>query len=108
MSAQKRKLNALTLSDKIKLISEVDKGLKKKKDIAADFGIPQSTLSTIIKNREEIMKNTENGVQNDRKRFKVCTYDDIDEAILEWIKIIRDENVSISGPLIREKALFFR
>lgn len=107
MSDQKRKLNTLLLSDKVRLISEIDKGVKKKKDIAADFGIPPSTLSTIIKNRKEILKKAENGVTNDRKRFKTCTYEDIDGVILEWFKMARARNVSISGPLIRKKALSF-
>ena len=49
MSNLKRKLNALTLSDKLKIINEIDKGVQKKNQIAADFGIPPSTLSTIIK-----------------------------------------------------------
>lgn len=107
MSYQKRKLNTISLSDKVRLISEIDKGIKKKKVIAADFGIPPSTLSTIIKNREEILKKAENGVSNDRKRFKTCTYEDIDKVTLEWFKMARDKNVSMSGPLIREKALYF-
>jgi hypothetical protein len=47
--ACKRKCETLSLSDKKKLIEEVEKGIKKKKDIAADFGILANTLSTIIK-----------------------------------------------------------
>ncbi|KAF2893741.1 hypothetical protein ILUMI_12435 [Ignelater luminosus] len=107
MSGAKRKLNTLSLSDKVRLISEVDKGVRKKKEIAAEIGIPQNTLSTILKNREEILRKAEDGVPNNRKRFKACTYNDVDEAVLDWIKMVRDRNVSISGPLIKEKALYF-
>ena len=53
MSNLKRKLNTLTLSDKLKIINEIDKGVQKKNQIAADFGITPSTLSTIIKNRDK-------------------------------------------------------
>lgn len=105
MSVQKR--SALSLAEKVKLISEIDKGVKKKKEIAIDFGIPSSTLSTIIKNREKILKIAENGISSDRKRVKICTYNDIDEAVLDWVKMVRDKNESISGPIIREKALAF-
>lgn len=107
MSGVKRKLNTLSLSDKLRLISEIDKGGKKKKVIAAEFGIPANTLSTILKNRGEILKKAEDGACNERKRFKTCTYEDIDAAVLEWMKMVRDKNLAISGPLIREKALFF-
>src|SRR5258705_1102446 len=42
----KRKLQTLSLQDNAKLIREVDKGVGKKKDIAAAFGVPPNTLST--------------------------------------------------------------
>lgn len=51
----KRKLNTLPLADKVRLISVIDKGLTKK--IAAEFGLPSNTLSTIKKkNCEAIAK----------------------------------------------------
>jgi len=49
MSNLKRKLNALMLPDKLKIINEIDKGVQKKNQVAADFGISPSTLSSIIK-----------------------------------------------------------
>lgn len=55
MSYWKGKLNALLLSDKVTLITEVDKSIKKEKEIAADFEISLNTLLTIIKNCEEIV-----------------------------------------------------
>jgi hypothetical protein len=39
--ACKRKCKTLLVSDKKKLIEEVEKGIENKKDIAADFGILQ-------------------------------------------------------------------
>lgn len=48
----KRKLNTLTLADKIKVIEAVKTKSKKKKDIAEEFKIPVSTLSTNFKKRE--------------------------------------------------------
>ena len=51
MSNLKIKLSTQTLSDKLKMINEIDKCVKKKNQIASDFEILPSTLSTIIKNR---------------------------------------------------------
>ena len=45
------KLNSLQLTDKVKLIHEVEKGERKKSEIAAEFGVPKSTLSTIMKSK---------------------------------------------------------
>jgi hypothetical protein len=54
--AYKRKCKTLLLSDKKKLIEEVGKGIKKKKDIASDFGIPANTLSTITENKHLVLR----------------------------------------------------
>lgn len=51
------KRKTLTLADKIKLIEAVKTGSRQAKDIANEFEIPVSTLSTILKNEKEIMQN---------------------------------------------------
>ena len=57
MSGFKRQ--SLSLDKKAEIIKAVDGAplSKKKKDIAADFGIPANTLSTILKNRDSILSN---------------------------------------------------
>jgi len=49
---QKRK--ALFMESKVEMFSAVDKG-DKRIDIANKFGIPPSSLSTIIKNKQSII-----------------------------------------------------
>ncbi|GBL66902.1 hypothetical protein AVEN_200393-1 [Araneus ventricosus] len=51
----KRKLNVLTVKKKVEIFEAVDKG-GKKGQIAKDFKIPASTLSTILKDREKIKR----------------------------------------------------
>jgi len=53
---KERCLKFLTVGDKIKIIDEVKKGVKRKKDIASEFGIPASTSSTILKDKDKILK----------------------------------------------------
>ncbi|XP_054711365.1 tigger transposable element-derived protein 6-like [Uloborus diversus] len=97
------KRKSLSVVDKVDLLKDVDCGMKKK-DISVKFGIPPSTVSTIIKNRNAVMKSYEN-IEPNRKRSKTCSYETVDEAVLKWIKVVRDQNLPISGPLIKEKAL---
>ena len=52
----KRKLDAKSYEVKYDAIVTVERGGKTKKQIALDFGIPTSTLSTWIKNSDEIKK----------------------------------------------------
>lgn len=76
----------------------------RKKDVAQKFGVPPSTVSTIIKNRESVLKSHES-IGGDRKRSKICKYDDVDKAALKWAKMLRDKNLPVPGPLIKEKAM---
>ena len=50
----KRKLVTLTIAEKVNIISEVTKSGKQKNEIAKQFNIPPSTLSTILKNKDDI------------------------------------------------------
>ena len=50
----KRKNLRSSIEMKLKLLADVDKKLLLKKDIAAKYGMPHNTLSTIVKNREKI------------------------------------------------------
>ncbi|KAL1482645.1 hypothetical protein MTO96_033657 [Rhipicephalus appendiculatus] len=45
----------LTLEQKVELIREVEKGGRQKSEIARQFGIPPSTLSTVLKNKDAVL-----------------------------------------------------
>ncbi|KAF2885259.1 hypothetical protein ILUMI_20925 [Ignelater luminosus] len=97
MSGEKRKLNMLSLSDKVHLICEVDKVVKKKKEIAVESGIPQNTLLTILKNREEILRRAEDGVPNNFQTWSArLLFLPLDEITPERIPLW-DSGKSISG-----------
>ncbi|XP_057324247.1 tigger transposable element-derived protein 4-like [Microplitis mediator] len=102
MSA-KRKLTTLTLQEKFDVINTVKTGMKKK-DVAAQYGIPASTLSTIIKNEAEILLRYEKSGNISYKRRRVAEFPDLEEGLLTWFKQCRDKNISVSGPVLREKA----
>ncbi|KAL4126935.1 hypothetical protein QTP88_011133 [Uroleucon formosanum] len=106
--AQKRKLTTLSLAEKVNLLKIIEKGEKKKHDIAKDFGIPVSTSSTIIKNKDVILKNfNENSAT--RKKMKLGEYSDIEsndnndewdqlnlnETFTSYVNV--DENLEICG-----------
>ncbi|XP_060847983.1 tigger transposable element-derived protein 4-like [Rhopalosiphum padi] len=101
--AQKRKLTTLSLAEKVNLLKIIEKGEKKKQDIAKDFGIPASTLSTIIKNKDVILKNF-NKNSATRKKMKLGEYSDIESCLLKWFQQCLDKKIPINGPILREKA----
>lgn len=102
----KRKLKTLSLSEKMQLLKEIEKGNRKKKDIAKEFGIPPSTLSTIYKSRDKLQEFAE-VVDSKRKRLKKAKHPDVEEETLKWLLNVQDPNTPISGLLIREKAQWF-
>jgi hypothetical protein len=81
---EKRCLKSLTISDKIKIIDELKKRVKRKKDIASEFGIPVSTLSTILKDKDKILKAVKEASCLSRwKRFKASSFPEIEHAMTE-------------------------
>ncbi|XP_049837979.1 tigger transposable element-derived protein 6-like [Schistocerca gregaria] len=99
----KRKLTALNVQLKLKILNEVDHGTEKKA-IAQQFGIPKSTLSTIIKNREKIIHAAASGSGNKSKRCRTVKYEKIDTILLEWFSHMRASNIPLTGPVIQSKA----
>jgi len=72
---KKRWLKSLTVGDKIKIIDEVKKGVKRKKYIASEFGILVNTLSTTLKDKDTILKSIEEApCLARRKRIKASSF----------------------------------
>ena len=60
----------LNFEEKVAAIREVEKGVKKKAQIAKDFQIPPNTLSTYLKNKQKILNSMTNENWKDRKRAR--------------------------------------
>jgi predicted transcriptional regulator len=83
----------------------VDSGVEKK-TIAEKYEIPSSTLSTIIKNRTPTVQFAQEicnaaNMKRNRPRKKVNL------AVLKWFSSVRNQNLPISGPILKKKALQF-
>ena len=103
--ATPKKRKALTLETKISILNEVEKGQSPKKDIAKKFDIPQSTLSTILKNKETLREAYEGSESSPaRKKFRSAAYSEVEDALFEWFKSQRSQNVPLSGPILLKKA----
>lgn len=87
--------NAISLDMKLKVLTEVNKKLMSKTDIAKSFNIPKSTLFTIIKNRDSIMKAEEIGVSSSRNRSREGKFQQIEKMLYEWLKLMRSKNIPV-------------
>lgn len=80
--ATKRKCSTLSIAEKKKIIDAVDRGKGKKKQIAKDFGIPSSTLSTILKNKETILRNFADNKGN-RKKMRNGDHPEVEKCLMK-------------------------
>lgn len=97
----KRKLNVLSLSDKLKIVNAFESG-KSRNQILCEFGLAESTYYRIIKSKELIKSQCAEGNEN-IKRSRLCMFPDVEKCLLEWIKQTLDKNVPINGPLLKQK-----
>lgn len=103
----KRKYIAKTISEKLDILYEVDKKVKTKTEIAKDFGIPLSTLSTYLKNRKAIeLQAVEGNKINERKRIRTAKHVDVERELFDWFCQARANNIPLSGPFVKEKAKY--
>ncbi|XP_026806961.1 tigger transposable element-derived protein 4-like [Rhopalosiphum maidis] len=101
----KRKLKILTIAEKVNVINMVEQGGKKNYEVANAFGIPSSTLSTILKNKTKIISNFK--LQPTRKKIKLAEFPNLDSSLFKWYIQCKNSNLPISGPILKEKANIF-
>ena len=89
---------------KYKALKELEKGIPNK-DVASLFEVPKNTLSTWKKNKDKIFEKYNSGFIS--KTVKPEKYKELNKAAHKWFLILRSENVPISGPMLKEKALGF-
>lgn len=106
----KRKLKILTIAEKVDVINAVERSGKKNYEVANEFGIPSSTLSTIMKNKTKIMANS-GLLQPGRKKMKRAEYPDLDAGLFEWFVQQRQQQSQdggggepVGGPALKRKA----
>ncbi|XP_058789053.1 tigger transposable element-derived protein 4-like [Phymastichus coffea] len=93
-TSTKKTLKTLTLAENVAVIGEVQKGGKKKSEIAADFGIPRNTLSTYLKNKDKIIQHYSNSQANQsRRRCRETTNEELNGCVTKWLKQTRDKKI---------------
>ena len=102
--ATKRRAEKKLYKIKYKALKELEKRTTHK-DVALLFEVPKNTLSTQKKNKDKIFEKYNSGLIS--KRVKPEKYEELNKAVHKWFLILRSENVPISGPMLKEKALEF-
>lgn len=104
MSNRKRKI--LTLEERVKVVKLNEKGDSARK-IATLMDVGKTQIQSIIKDKETVINQWENGTDGKRKilHAKRSLFCDLNDRVYEWFCSARSKNIPISGKLIQEKAL---
>lgn len=92
--APAKQRRALLLAEKVDLIHWVEIG-GKKWNVAAAFGIPRSTLSTILKNKSAIAEKAREKSNSENKRIQKPTYGEVEKTLHQWFLHIRAPNLRL-------------
>jgi len=93
----------LTLAQRVDVIERLNRN-ESQTSIATAFGVNQSQISRIQKNKDKIIEEWQRNSNPDRKRKRVGKSEDIEEALVRWFSQARSRQLPVSGPLLMEKA----
>ncbi|XP_021349646.1 uncharacterized protein LOC110447972 isoform X1 [Mizuhopecten yessoensis] len=104
-----RKRTVLSLETKLEIIQAVERKEKLKTEIAKAFGITGSTLTGIVKQKEQIMEATDSGTFSPaRKRMRHGNFIAVEDALYSWVRKMEGTTINfrqaVSGAILRQKA----
>ncbi len=97
----KRKRQTISFDEK-KAIIEASK-TKNVPAVSKHFNnkYPESTIKTILKNKDSILKAIDDGIGGKRAILKSLNHPELKEAILKLLKGMRSENIPVDGPFLK-------
>ena len=103
-----KKRKVFTIEEKVEIINKYNTG-HTNGDLAREYKVRSSTISTIIRKRKEkILSDYESLTNPMAKRMKPCHYYEIDKATAEWFRESESLNdITISGAKLKKQALIF-
>ena len=96
----------LELIEKVEVLNFISSG-KKQIEAAKRFGIPRGTVSQIVKDEDKIMERFSQNRNVKSKAFMESPYSAIEEPLIQWINLARENKIPVFNALIQEKALEF-
>ncbi|KAL9703079.1 hypothetical protein quinque_006597 [Culex quinquefasciatus] len=95
----RRKLTVLTVHERMKIIEKHAAGWKIGA-ISETYGVPQSTVSTVVKNKEKWIAMQDKG---NLRKPRAVSNERLEKAMKLFVQQARENNLPLSGIMIREK-----
>lgn len=94
-----KKRRVITLQEKKKIIETSEEG-KSMAEVGKQFGLSKATVQTILRDKPAIIGAINEGGEAKRARLTAVKHEDLEEAVLRWCKLVRSQNVALTGPLV--------
>ena len=98
MNRAVRKRKSITLEKKIEIINSSEDAKNKSDGL---FDLNRETVRDILRNKESIMKAAEEWMNLQRAKLRKAANGEIEEAVLNWAKRMRSQNLPITGDLMK-------
>jgi len=99
------KRNRLSIQDKMNVIEASEQYNLSVRKLAEKFNVGKTQVGDILKNKAEIKELfAKNGNLTQKRKFPKTEGLAIDDAVFNWFCKVRNKNIPISGPLLKEKA----
>ena len=106
MNSPKGKRTRFSIAKKVEILDLVKKG-KSRVEICKEFGLAPSTLSTFLRDEKKVREEFENNRDSKRNAIRVSPHNELEQNLVKWVHIMRENKVSLSGPMVQEKAMGF-
>ncbi|XP_039435621.1 tigger transposable element-derived protein 4-like [Culex pipiens pallens] len=103
MPETRRKLTVLTIEERLQIIQLHESGWKIG-EIASDCKVPQSTVSTVVKNKQKWLEKKH---QRHMRKTRVVGDVRLEKSMELFVQQARDNDMRLTCSMIREKALEF-
>lgn len=90
-----------TIEEQFGIVCRVDSG-DSASSVAREFHTSRSTISGMLKRRDKII--AQFNTREKAKRVRSSNHADIENALLDWFKQQRANNIPVSGPMLQAKA----
>ena len=106
MNSPKNTRVRLSLAKKVEFLDQLKEG-KSRTEICRLHGIASSTLHNIVKEETKLRLEFEKNGSSKRLSIRSSPHMKLEQSLIKWIRVVRDKNIALSGPMVQEKAIEF-
>ena len=106
MNSPKMTRTRFALSKKVEML-DLFRGGKSRNEICQSYGILPSTFQNFLREETRLRAEFEKNRNSKCLTIRNSPQNKLEQALIKWICIVREQKIALSGPMVQEKALEF-